>query len=589
MLTQRQKVLTDAEVSTAIVVQLACSSLLAGGAGLIAFCWLNSFALAAPLVVSLALTCSVGIGLLTTANIPYAVFLLHLTLVRIAEGRSGNVPQSRWLWSLNALFGALVQVNLRIDELFQRERLANEYREQLLQQTSERAATEERNHLARDLHDSIKQQIFSIRMSAIAAKGHMQAGVAKAQDALEDILKSTNEAQIEMQALLQQLRSAPLENTSLMEAVQTQAQALEYRSGAHVTVEMADLPGRDRFPVHMQETLFRIVQESLANIARHARAKNVRYTQTQDEKTLTVVISDDGQGFDTQAVRKGMGLANIHERARSLDGTAKIESEPGQGTILCIQIPLLLLPETKKQQEQEEYEVQRLMARAQGGLQLRSTIAIFTLVALITNLGLRTSMEIQSLFIVILAVCLLLMSYGLISAHLAAARLKHYLNEEKRELRSLCLHMHLGFANFLRLFLFVLWQITLWELLLLGRALWWKTGLLSFVVALLALTLLLVVGRQLKRAQERYYALLSQNLLSLELRLRWRDLRVRIILYLCAAIALLVSKIRPSFTPVVPWQWLQDFLLFFFLVLCIELMIDVRRLRPWRRLVKGAF
>ena len=127
-----------------------------------------------------------------------------------------------------------------------------------------------------------------------------------------------------MQALLQQLRSAPLENTSLMEAVQTQAQALEYRSGAHVTVEIADLPVRDRFPIHMQETLFRIVQESLANIARHARAKNVRYTQTQDEKTLTVVISDDGQGFDTQAVRKGMGLANIHERARSLDGTAKL-------------------------------------------------------------------------------------------------------------------------------------------------------------------------------------------------------------------------------------------------------------------------
>ena len=145
--------------------------------------------------MSLALACSVGVGLLTTANIPYAVFLLHLTLIRIAEGRSGNVPQARWLWSLNALFGALVQVNLRIDELFQRERLAEQYREQLLQQASERAATEERNHLARDLHDSIKQQIFSIRMSAIAAKGHMQAGVAKAQDALEDILRSTNEAQ----------------------------------------------------------------------------------------------------------------------------------------------------------------------------------------------------------------------------------------------------------------------------------------------------------------------------------------------------------------------------------------------------------
>ena len=84
----------------------------------------------------------------------------------------------------------------------------------------------------------------------------------------------------------------------------------------------------------------------------------------------------------------------------------------------------------------------------------------------------------------------------------------------------------------------------------------------------------------MKRAQERYYALLSRNLLSLELRLRWQNLPWRFALYLCVAITLPVSNIRPSLMPVVPWQWLQDYLLFFFLVLCIELMVDIRNSDP---------
>ena len=269
---QRQNIITHTEVSTTVAAQLAGSSLLAGGAALIVFYWLHSVGFTLMFASIFALAGSVGVGLLATANLQYGMFLLCLSLTRIAEGRSASVQQSFWLWPLRALFQALAKTSLKIDEISQRERLANEYYEQLLQQTSQAAAAEERNHLARDLHDSIKQQIFSIRMSAIAAKGHMQIGVTKAQEALEDILKSTNEAQVEMQALLQQLRSAPLENMSLAEAIQTQAQALEYRSGALVSVEAADLPAGNCCPPHMQEALFRIVQEAFANIARHARA-----------------------------------------------------------------------------------------------------------------------------------------------------------------------------------------------------------------------------------------------------------------------------------------------------------------------------
>lgn len=363
------------------------------------FRWLGTFGFSSTLVVILALACSIGTGLLVTANMQYGIFLLHLTLVQLAEGKMVKAPQSLWLWPLSALFRPLTIAGQNMDGVFKREQLTNEYREQLLRQAGEAAATEERNRLARELHDSIKQQIFSIRMSALAAKTHMQGSATKAQEALADIQKSATEAQVEMQALLQQLRSAALENTSLTEAVHTQAQALEYRSGAQVSVEIADLPTADRCPPPMQEAVFRIVREAFTNIARHARAQQVRCVLAQDGKTLNVVIQDDGQGFAMQSVHKGMGLTNIQERVHNLDGTARIESEPGKGTTIRVQIPLLLPPETKQQQELQEQEAQRMVARAQGGLELRTAMATFTLVILLIDLALATASSLGAAFV----------------------------------------------------------------------------------------------------------------------------------------------------------------------------------------------
>ncbi len=590
---QRQTAIIDVEASTAVTIQLASSFLIAGGAGLIVFRWLNWLNLPQVIVIILALACSVSVGLLATANMQYSVFLLRLALLRLAQGKAVDVPQSFWLWPLDALFHALAQVKLRMEESLQRERLTGEYREQLLQQVSEAAAMEERNRLARDLHDSIKQQIFSIRMSAIAAKGHMQTGVTKAQEALEDILRSTNEAQVEMQALLQQLRSAPLEHISLAEAVHTQARALEYRSGASVSVDISELPSAERCPPHMQEILFRIVKEAFANIARHARAQHVscviKGAQAQAEDTLVVTIHDDGQGFDMQTARKGMGLANIQERVKSLDGTTKIESEAGKGTTLHIQIPLLLSSETKQQQEQEEYEAQRLVEQAYGGLQLRATISTFALVAIITGLGLvavRASATMKDLFSLVLALCLPLMLYGLLSAHLALVRLRHYQGEGDRRARALSLQVHIGWASFLRSFLFISWQIAVWQFYWLQLASWRATSLLIPFVAAVTGILLLLEHRRAQLAQDRYYPLLSKNLLGWEVRQRWQALRLRIILCLCLGIVLLVGRTIAFFAPFTSGQWLADYLLFAVFILCIGVVIDVRQLQPWRKLTK---
>src|SRR5262245_56671428 len=218
-------------------------------------------------------------------------------------------------------------------------------RQRWIRQLSEAAAQQERNRLARDLHDSIKQQIFSINVSAAAAQERWASDGGGARQALEDVRNSAREAMIEMEAMLQQLRPAPLENTGLVEALRKQAEALQYRTGAHVTTEFGDLPDSDTLLPGAQEAIFRIAQEALNNIARHARAKNVHlrlYAQHNGENpALWLKIEDDGSGFDTTQLSAGMGLANINARAAEIGGHLHIQSAPGEGTNLVMSIPII--------------------------------------------------------------------------------------------------------------------------------------------------------------------------------------------------------------------------------------------------------
>jgi signal transduction histidine kinase len=197
------------------------------------------------------------------------------------------------------------------------------------------------------LHDSIKQQIFTVNVSAAAAQARWESDPAGARAALQDVRTSAHEAMVEMKAMLQHLRPAPLETVGLVEALRKQCEALQYRTGAQVTTGFADLPENDRLPIGTQEAVFRIAQEALANIARHARAQNVqvRLQADAENESMWLKIHDDGQGFNTTAVDEGMGMANIRARAREIDGRLDLLSVPGEGTSLAIRIPLLATAE----------------------------------------------------------------------------------------------------------------------------------------------------------------------------------------------------------------------------------------------------
>lgn len=217
-------------------------------------------------------------------------------------------------------------------------------RQTWLRQVSEAAAQEERNRLARDLHDSIKQQLFSINVGMATAQERWERDPEGARKALADVRRSAREALVEMQAMLHQLRPEALGTAGLIEAMREQCEALGYRTGAEVTLELGEPIPDENLPVGAQEALFRIAQEMLANVARHARAQKVRLWLGRRGEEVVIRIEDDGQGFDPAATVYGMGLRNLKERAASLRGTLEVASAPRAGAELTVRIPLVAPP-----------------------------------------------------------------------------------------------------------------------------------------------------------------------------------------------------------------------------------------------------
>ena len=201
------------------------------------------------------------------------------------------------------------------------------------------AAHEERHRLARDLHDSIKQQIFAIHTAAATAQARFDGDAGGAREAVEQIRASAREAMSEMDAMLQGLRAAPLENVGLVGALQQACEALAFRTGARVEFVPGELPPSASLPPGAHETVFRVAQEALSNIARHARAAHVTVTITSKDGALVLTIADDGAGFDPGTSPRGQGLANMRSRAAECRGFLNIERTDDALTRVELEIP----------------------------------------------------------------------------------------------------------------------------------------------------------------------------------------------------------------------------------------------------------
>ncbi len=203
--------------------------------------------------------------------------------------------------------------------------------ENLLQTKGELATLEARNRFARDLHDSVKQQVFATSLQIAAARALLaQEDKEAAGSHLAQADELVRLAQKELNVLIHQMRPAALEGKGLSAALGDYAADWSKKSEIPAEVHVR---GERETPLEVEQALFRVAQEALANVARHSGAESVEVDLIYEANRLTLRVADDGRGFDPAKDKvDGFGLRSMSERLAKLGGHVEVESAPGKGT-----------------------------------------------------------------------------------------------------------------------------------------------------------------------------------------------------------------------------------------------------------------
>ncbi len=207
----------------------------------------------------------------------------------------------------------------------------------LYEQAQELAALEERQKLARELHDSVSQALYGIALGAHTARTLLDRDPRLVADPLEYILSLAKAGLAEMRALIFELRPESLETEGLVSALSKQAAALQARHDVPVETDLCDEPD---LPLKIKQELYRVAQEALHNTIKHAGASQVNVRLGRTAEAIILEIRDNGRGFDSASSFPGhLGLLSMQERVKHLAGVLSIESTPGQGTTIHARVP----------------------------------------------------------------------------------------------------------------------------------------------------------------------------------------------------------------------------------------------------------
>jgi signal transduction histidine kinase len=208
----------------------------------------------------------------------------------------------------------------------------------LAEQAQELAALQERQHLARELHDSVSQALYGISLGARTALEALDSAPGEAIAPLEYVIALSEAGLAEMRALIFELRPEFLASEGVIAALTKQANALRTRYKLTVDAHLGEEPDLSQ---EKKQALYRIAQEALHNIVKHAHARTVLLRLSKQDSELILEVCDDGKGFDpTKPFPGHLGLHSMQERATQLGGTCSIESTPSQGTCLRVRIPI---------------------------------------------------------------------------------------------------------------------------------------------------------------------------------------------------------------------------------------------------------
>ncbi len=264
-------------------------------------------------------------GLRYHASIPLYAHGRQLGVLNVASAdwRSLSQDDLRLLYTIGDLLSIAVE------------------RARLYAHSAEIGALQERNRLAREIHDTLAQNLAGISLQLEAADALLESGAQpeRARPVLQQAIALTRSGLEEARRSVLDLRAAPLEGRSLAQALAALAAALSEKGEICVHCEIAGEVGP--LPARVEAGLYRVAQEALTNVEKHARARQAMLSLSATPQAVTLIVADDGQGFAPGQPPAGrFGLVGIQERAHLLGGELHVESSPGAGTRLVVHIPL---------------------------------------------------------------------------------------------------------------------------------------------------------------------------------------------------------------------------------------------------------
>jgi signal transduction histidine kinase len=236
--------------------------------------------------------------------------------------------------------GELTQEDVRIIDLFADQAAIIIEHVRLQNQAEQFAVLEERQRLARDLHDSVTQALYSLTLYADAAQmAFSSERWSSLERNLQEVRNMAREAMYDMRLLVFELRPLMLEKEGLASTLRARLAAVESRTGL---ITKLNVENEKRLPATIENELYRIAQEGLNNVVKHAKASEVLIQIIYTDSNIILELVDNGVGFDANLTNLsgGLGLQGIQERIQHLGGSLEVFSELDKGTRLTVKIPI---------------------------------------------------------------------------------------------------------------------------------------------------------------------------------------------------------------------------------------------------------
>ncbi|MGB3681027.1 MAG: sensor histidine kinase, partial [Rubrobacteraceae bacterium] len=289
-----------------------------------------------------------------------------LTIIQISinDGLDGFWPPDPLFLGVFAITLAVsgvlaLYIGAIIDQSAERQRLIDELeatRRELAEEERRAGMLEERGRLAREIHDTLAQGFISIVTHLETAEEELPPGSKPAQRHLDQARQTARENLVEARHLVAALRPEILEGSSLPEALERLANRWSETSG--VSAKLTVTGDCERLSQELQVALLRVAQEALSNVRKHASASEATVTLSYAEDVVVLDVQDDGVGFDPDAAADvaegGFGLQAMRERVEQFGGRLTVESAPGDGTTLAVQLPLEIVGETSSTLEDSQ-------------------------------------------------------------------------------------------------------------------------------------------------------------------------------------------------------------------------------------------